>query len=343
MNPRDEKRITQSRRDAQGARREAYDDEGVGRGVNLGARRRRHGLVAGGLILALMGPPWAGPAEAAPAHQLCRTDQLTRCVRELSVPWREALGALSEDSLESGKEHPVALPSLLRQLLNGQGGVTLLRSEEALILLNPEVLQQSHLVLLDAKLYERPSLRNYRSTYYHELGHVATRHSPWLEQLQRPDWPEHWPEEVLADLYLYWRLLREGAGKEELWAQLHLRNIGLMQARPDWGHWSTPVLMPLLCRFDELQIWSDWPFPAFLNAALAEADWPLSAYKALGERQFALTPPAIPQPYRYSEQRAPWAALLQPTLEWLGVDTAAYLARHRLPLAMELCPGPPPQ
>ncbi|GAA5192175.1 hypothetical protein GCM10025772_20710 [Ferrimonas gelatinilytica] len=215
--------------------------------------------------------------------------------------------------------------------------MTLLLAEEALILLNPEVLKRTHLVLLDAHLYEQPSLRSFRSTYYHEVGHVATRHSPWLEQLQRSDWPGHWPEEVLADLYLYWRLLREGAEEEELWAQLHLRNIGLIQARPDWAHWSTPVLMPLLCRFEEVRVWSDWPFPAFLNAALADTDWPLSAYRGLGDRQFALTAPAIHQSYLFADHRERWAALLAPTLAWLGVDVPAYLSRHQLPLVPDSC------
>ncbi|WP_298441506.1 hypothetical protein [uncultured Ferrimonas sp.] len=258
-------------------------------------------------------------AMAIPTHQLCRLDRLADC--RLSARWQQVLQSLWPGDLNQSLHHAIA----------GQGGVTLLADEDALILLNPEGIKRNHLVLLDETLYEQPSLRNYRSTYYHELGHVASRHSPWLAKIQPRNWPEHWQREVLADLYLYWHLLREGATPSELWAQLHLRNIGLMQAQPDWQHWTTPVLYPLLQDFTQLQRWSQRPLAQFIDAALADNhSWPLHAYRRLGQRQFALTGSSVAQPYLSAPQRQQWTAMLSPTLRWLGVDLPAYLARHQL-------------
>lgn len=259
------------------------------------------------------------PAMAKPDHQMCRLDRLPQC--NLSTYWQQAL-----TSLVPGRWQQSAT-----QIVAGQGGVTLLAGGEALILLNPESLQRNHVVLLDETLYERPSLRNYRSTYYHEIGHVVTQHSPWLAKLRQSDWPLMWEREVLADLYLYWHLLREGADETELWAQLHLRNIGLMQAKPDWAHWTAPVLYPLLQDYEQLKLWSLWPLEQFINAALANnSSWPLQQYRLLGQRQFALTSPTINQPYLSAPQRQQWRNMLVPTLEWLGVNVEQYLSRHQL-------------
>ncbi|GAA4881473.1 hypothetical protein [Ferrimonas pelagia] len=270
-----------------------------------------------------------GAAQAIPPHQLCRLDQFEQCRAGLSNGWQQVLGQLwpSEE-----------LKASVRQALSGQGGVTLLSQDEALILLDPTRLQQPQWVLLDSELYEGAPLRNFRSTYYHEIGHVATRHSPWLERLRQSNGPEHWPEEVLADLYLFWHLLREGAEAEELWRQVHLRNIGLIQARPDWTHWTTPVLVPLLCQFDRLEYWAERPLAPFLDAALSASDtWPLAQYRLLGQRQFALIAPSVDQPHLAQPYRQHWAALLQPTLRWLEVDLPPYLARHQLPYLPEIC------
>ncbi|WP_028116031.1 hypothetical protein [Ferrimonas senticii] len=263
----------------------------------------------------------SGSAVANPDHQMCRLDRLQQC--QLSPHWQQIVTRL----------WPQPLAQALQSAVAGQGGVTLLSENQALILLNPETLKRNHLVLLDEQLYERPSLRNYRSTYYHELGHVATRNSPWLASLQREQWPQHWNREVLADLYLYWRLLREGASASELWAQLHLRNIGLIQAKPDWQHWTTPVLYPLLQDLPKLRLAAQWPLSQFLNAVLADSDVSseaLRAYQRLGQRQFALTSSSVGQPYLSAPYRQQWRQMLEPTLRWLDVDTAAYLRRHQL-------------
>ncbi|MBY5992331.1 hypothetical protein [Ferrimonas balearica] len=292
-----------------------------------GARRRGRDWLMGALGLAL-GLTTLSPATAAPEHQLCRVDQLEQCLDSLSPRW---LGILTE--LWPGEPQ-----QSVRRALAGQGGVTLLTEREALILLDPASLKRNHLVLLDEQLIERPPLRNFRSTYYHEIGHVATRHSPWLDRLHRPNWPEHWPEEVLADLYLFWHQLREGGSLDELWAQVHLRNLGLIQAKPDWTHWTTPILVPLLCRPEELREWSRRPLEPFIDAALSwQSAPPLAQYRLLGERQFALTRPSIDQPYLAADHRDRWAALLQPTLEWLAVDLPPYLARHQLPEHDTVC------
>ncbi|QIZ77739.1 hypothetical protein [Ferrimonas lipolytica] len=257
--------------------------------------------------------------QAIPAHQMCRLDQLQQC--QLSLEWQQVLTQL----------WPGDYYGSMRRAVKGQGGVTLLAEHDALILLNPTTLQRNHLVLLDETLYERPSLRNYRSTYYHEIGHVATQHSHWLARLQPHNWPQHWNREVLADLYLYWHLLREGADEQELWAQLHLRNIGLIQAQPDWQHWTTPVLYPLLQDFGALKQWSKRPLEQFIDAALADYDLsPLQDYRQLGQRQFGLTRPSVAQPYLGEPHRQQWADMLTPTLIWLGVDLSTYLRRHQL-------------
>lgn len=270
----------------------------------------------------------AAPVSAAPDHQLCRLDALESCLSELSPQWRNILNRL----------WPGTVAESVQEALAGQGGVTLLTDTDALILLDPESLTRPHLVLLEHQLIERPPLRTFRTTYYHELGHVATRDSPWLERLSRPNWPEHWPEEVLADLYLFWTQLREGADLSELWAQVHLRNLGLIQAKPDWTHWSSPLLVPLLCQPDRLKALSRRPLEQFLDATLAsQSAPPLAQYRLLGERQFALTPPSIAQPYLASAHRARWSALLQPTLDWLGVDSQTYLKRHHLPYHDDVC------
>ncbi|MBY6187613.1 hypothetical protein KUV89_13395 [Marinobacter hydrocarbonoclasticus] len=271
----------------------------------------------------------AMPLAAAPAHQLCRLDALESCLEGLSPQWRGILNQL----------WPGTPKESVRNALAGQGGVTLLTESDALILLDPQSLKRPHLVLLDKQLIERPPLRTFRSTYYHEIGHVATRSSPWLTRLARPNWPQHWPEEVLADLYLFWTQLREGADVEELWSQVHLRNLGLIQARPDWTHWTTPILAPLLCQPEALKSWSRRPLEQFLDAALStQSAPPLAQYRLLGERQFALTKPGIAQPYLASAHRARWAAMLQSTLDWLGLDSEAYLARHHLPHQSAICP-----
>lgn len=270
----------------------------------------------------------AAPVSAAPEHQLCRLDALESCLSELSPQWQNILNRL----------WPGTVAESVQEALAGQGGVTLLTDTDALILLDPESLTRPHLVLLDHQLIERPPLRTFRTTYYHELGHVATRDSPWLERLSRPNWPEHWPEEVLADLYLFWTQLREGADLSELWAQVHLRNLGLIQAKPDWTHWSSPLLVPLLCQPDQLKTLSQRPLEQFLDAALSsQSAPPLAQYRLLGERQFALTSPSIAQPYLASAHRARWAALLQPTFDWLGVDSKTYLKRHHLPYHDDVC------
>ncbi len=270
----------------------------------------------------------ASPAQAVPDHQLCRLDALESCLDDLSPQWLAILNRL----------WPGTAAQSIRTALAGQGGVTLLTDTDALILMDPDSLTRPHLVLLDHQLIERQALRTFRTTYYHELGHVATRNSPWLSRLARPNWPEHWPEEVLADLYLLWTQLREGAGSSELWAQVHLRNLGLIQAKPDWTHWSSPLLMPLLCQPDTLASLSLRPFEQFLDAALAnQSAPPLAQYRLLGERQFALTSPTIDQPYLASAHRARWAAMLQPTLDWLGLDARDYLKRHQLPYHDDPC------
>ncbi|SHH93433.1 hypothetical protein [Ferrimonas marina] len=283
---------------------------------------------AGKRLLILLLAALALPAAAVPSHQLCRLDQLTLCRHELPSNWQQVLTQLWPGELEQS----------VSQALAGQGGVTLLSEQDALILLDPQSLQRQHVILLGNQLIERPPLRNFRSTYYHEIGHVATRHSPWLEQLRQPLWPHHWAEEVLADLYLFWHLLREGAEAEELWMQVHLRNISLIQARPDWTHWTTPVTAPLLCDFKRLEFLAERPLEPFLDAVLSGSqDWPLSAYRRLGQRQFALTPPSVAQPYLAQPHRAHWAALLQPTFQWMGVDLERYYGQQHLPVAASVC------
>ncbi|MBW3140579.1 hypothetical protein [Ferrimonas balearica] len=281
-----------------------------------------------GAALALGVWLWALPVLAAPAHQLCRLDALDECVEGLSPQWRGILQRL----------WPGPLAVSVKTALAGQGGVTLLTDTDALILLDPQSLKRPHLVLLDKQLIERPPLRTFRTTYYHELGHVATRNSPWLQRLARPNWPQHWPEEVLADLYLFWTQLREGASMDALWQQVHLRNLGLIQARPDWTHWTTPLLVPLLCQPEALKAYSQRPLEQFLDATLGpQSAPPLAQYRLLGERQFALTTPGIAQPYLASAHRGHWAAMLQPTLDWLGVDSATYLQHHHLPYHDDIC------
>ncbi|GLS83192.1 hypothetical protein [Paraferrimonas haliotis] len=166
---------------------------------------------------------------------------------------------------------------------------------------------------------------------WHELGHVYARNQ--ISAL--PELPEVdgelglnvalYQQEILADLYVAWRIAVQHQDWPLLNQQIHRRNLAMMKRDSDVNHWSVPWLLPLLS-IDPKQV-AQLDYPEFSKLALTLVK-PIDKSELLEllylfRREFS-DGATTPSNKRYlSWRRAQFGTYVEPTLvELMGKKTA---------------------
>ncbi|USD37016.1 MULTISPECIES: hypothetical protein [Ferrimonas] len=252
-----------------------------------------------------------------PSAPVCDRAELPACVASLPPSLRRSFPSLWGQSAEQQAAH-------LSRQLDGQGAVTLLLEQQALIVTDRRRIAQPHIVLLDGRVIEWPSVHSPSLALAHEQGHLLPRSLG--QAFRAPHWPSPWADEVVADLHLLWQSARRGE-LDMAWRLYHLRNINLIQSAPDWSHWSVPVLYPWLSQPRRLQRAAEASFESMLlESRFTLSD--LNHYRMLGQRQFGGSPHSSGFPYVPPPLVQRWWRMLEPTLSLLlAADYPSYRQR----------------
>ena len=200
----------------------------------------------------------AGAPEDPPARrwQLCVTDangwdNFDACLAGLpSEVYQRFRGAAAGDSLRR----------YLQRQSAAQGGVTLQlpgRNPYSLILLNTAFLDQPVHTDLAAHTYVLAPANRAQRVLWHELGHVAPGACGGDDPSAR--W-QSYRDELEADLYLFYRVVKADGDYRRLSDWIHRRNLGLLATTPDLHHWSSYTLLALMAKYRAADIrrWRDY-------------------------------------------------------------------------------------
>lgn len=206
----------------------------------------------------------------------CDIDGLERCVSELPAKTQQQLAA-------AFAVPKLQLPDTLAKQVQGQGAVALLFADSGMVLTDRQRIEQHHSVIWQHKVVELPSQHSVESALIHEQGHLLRLDTP--AHLEAKHWVAGWEQELIADLYLLWRIAREQQGLEPAWRLYQLRNLNVMQLAPDWQHWSVPGLHFWLSQPERLRASATQPFNDFLLETQIDTTL-LADFRLLAQRQF---------------------------------------------------------
>lgn len=144
-------------------------------------------------------------------------------------------------------------------------------------------------IVYQLDLQQQPKL-----TFWHELGHLYLSEFEFSYPEFKFDAFRH---EVFADAYLVWRVAREYSNLDLAWQQYHRRNLAMVDNQRNMSHWSAPILLQVLTKYNKQTLAEFSSFDAFLMDFLAKNDLPtddeLGEYASLMRRTFG---PGVVQP-----------------------------------------------
>ncbi|MGL5047374.1 MAG: hypothetical protein ACRC6S_07390, partial [Shewanella sp.] len=201
-----------------------------------------------------------------------------------------------------------------------------------LVLVNEQLTPQVQLATVDRVTYQLPLLEQPQLTLWHELGHLE---NVALQGTVLPTQLSEYQHEWLADIYLVWRIARERGDLALAWQQYHRRNLEALTAPQHLSHWSSPMLMQVLNRYDAVQVarftdYRDFLMDFYPNVTQLEPRL-LGEYSSLMQRTFGASV-MQPLPKYLFWRKADLGRYLQPTLVVLMGNEQAHhwLAQHSM-------------
>lgn len=167
------------------------------------------------------------------------------CLQSASGPFREQLQQLVADD---------GLHAYLSRRSAEQGGVTLQfgeRHQHSLILLNTAYLDSPVHTFLAPDTYVLGAASRATRVFYHELGHVQPIRCAMMPEGE--PW-QRYRQELMADIYLFYRLVTEDGDYRRVSDWVHRRNLGLLATTPDLDHWSSYTLLALMAKYTPADI-----------------------------------------------------------------------------------------
>lgn len=120
-----------------------------------------------------------------------------------------------------------------------------------LILINERETPEVQFANIDRVTYQLDLQEQSQLTLWHELGHLENL------ALQGSLLPENlttYQHEWLADIYLIWRIAREKGSYHLAWQQYHRRNLAALTNVQYMSHWSAPMMIQVLNRYQVFQV-----------------------------------------------------------------------------------------
>ncbi|AAN56727.1 hypothetical protein HRJ35_20070 [Shewanella oneidensis MR-1] len=201
-----------------------------------------------------------------------------------------------------------------------------------LILVNEQETPEIQLANIDGITYQLALKEQTQLTLWHELGHLENLA---LQGSLLPQELTPYQHEWLADLYLVWRIVNAKGNLDLAWQQYHRRNLAALTSSRYMSHWTSPMMIQVLNKYQAAQIaqfaqYSD--FLADFYPEMVQIDpLVLREYSSLMQRTFGDT---VLQPLpKYLFWRKPeLGRYLMPTLILLMGEPKAHdwLAQHSM-------------
>ncbi|NKF50736.1 hypothetical protein G3R49_09155 [Shewanella sp. WXL01] len=210
------------------------------------------------------------------AHKvlLCSALTLTECFAQSPALSQSALFSSASVKRQLGLKHAMVLHLGQSDLLG-------------VIIYNLQAPQLSAIGVVDLIPYHIPLEQQTKLSIIHELGHlqnILLQDTLFSERLSR------YQHEWLADMYLFWHMARDQAGRDLIWQQLHRRNLAMMSDSSRISHWSAPQLQYLLQTYSPQILQSFTGYASFATDALAQIpnwnDDELAEFTSLVQRTF---------------------------------------------------------
>lgn len=180
-----------------------------------------------------------------------------------------------------------------------------------LILVNEQDTPEIQLANIDGITYQLDLKEQAQLTFWHELGHLENLA---LQGSLLPAELTPYQHEWLADLYLIWRIANAKDNLDLAWQQYHRRNLAALTSMKYMSHWTSPMMMQVLSKYQIAQITQYGHYRDFL------ADF----YPKMVQIE-----PQVLREYSSLMQRTFGETVLQPLPEylyWRKPDLGRYLA-----------------
>ncbi|MCL1090680.1 hypothetical protein L2744_13975 [Shewanella profunda] len=218
---------------------------------------------------------------------ICPLSELTECLETLSTSVRTQLpSTLEQFKRDIGFRSAMVMPVDDSHL-------------SGLILINKQETPQVQFVNIDSMTYQLELLEQPQLTLWHELGHLE---NIALQGTVLPNNLSAYQQECLADIYLIWRIARESNDFNLAWQQYHRRNLAALTSVHNMSHWSAPMMIQVLNKYNAIQIGQYSRYQDFL------ADF----YPKIEQLE-----PSVLQEYSSLIQRTFGASVLQPLPKYL--------------------------
>lgn len=235
---------------------------------------------------------------------LCPLSQLNQCLAALPPQVLAQLPATEQVKQDIGWRSAMVLPVEDPAI----AGLVIISADNT-----PQIQQIS----IDNHIYQLPLMEQAQLTLWHELGHLE---NIALQGSILPVFLTSYQHEWLADIYLIWRVAHEKSDLTLAWQQYHRRNLAALTNESDMSHWSVPMMIQMLNRYDLLQMAKFTHYRDFLADFYPKVRQPspylLTEYSSLMQRTFGASVLQTLPKYLFWRKSA-LGEYLKPTLVFL--------------------------